>query len=77
MNKFDINGYHPFKGWYPYGLKISCNGNLISESLYFLVSTVSFDIYSIFIYPLLCKFCIKTMEIVVYAGFTGVYLCSL
>ena len=34
VNNFDLNGYHPFKGCYPYGLQTSCNGNLISERLY-------------------------------------------
>ena len=33
INNFDLNGYHPFKGCYPYGLQTSCNGNLISERL--------------------------------------------
>ena len=34
INNFYANGYHPFKGCYPSGLKTSCNGNLISERLY-------------------------------------------
>ena len=37
INNFDLNGYHPFKGCYPYGLQTSCKGNLISERLYLII----------------------------------------
>ncbi len=40
INNFDANGYHPFKGCYPFGFKTSCNGNLISERIYELLQLV-------------------------------------